>query len=88
MIKNIINGHVNELLKSNTEISEDRLKICKLCPLFINKWYGMVCNSGLYINPITNETSIEFSKGFIKGCGCRLEAKTRDRGSKCPAKKW
>jgi len=33
-IGNIVKGHVNEILGLNVNISEERMGICKRCPLF------------------------------------------------------
>ena len=47
-----------------------------------------MCNAGLYLNPETNDVSIEPKKGYIKGCGCHLKWKMANKKSKCPAGKW
>ena len=86
-VGNIIKGHVNELLGLNKDISKERLKICKQCPLYLED-YGGQCNPRLYLNPETGEVSNKFRQGFYKGCGCRLQAKTRLPGASCPATKW
>ena len=87
-ITEIIKGHLNEALESNKDLSEERLTICKDCPLFKKKSYGMTCNANLYLNPETNETSFRPKPGFYKGCGCRLKAKTTLEDAHCPAYKW
>lgn len=89
-VKNIIEGHVNEFLGNNKSILEPRMQICKACPLYtINEFWGWAqCNSELYLNPTTNETSVEPKPGYSKGCGCRLNAKLTVPGEKCPAGKW
>ena len=43
-VGNIIKGHVNELLGLNKDISKERLKICKQCPLYLED-YGGQCNT-------------------------------------------
>jgi len=47
-----------------------------------------MCNAGLYLNPETNDISIEPKKGYIKGCGCHLKWKIANIKSKCPVGKW
>lgn len=87
-VKDIIEGHVNEFLNKNQELSEARLTICRACPLHSNKAYGETCNNDLFLNPNTNETSYYPKNGFYRGCGCRLKAKTTVATKHCPAKKW
>ena len=84
----IIKGHWNELFNKQERLHKERMAICNSCPLFTEASYGKICNQNLYINPKTDEFSTYFKEGYIKGCGCRLDAKTRDPGSLCPAKKW
>lgn len=86
-IGNIINGHVNELLGLNKNISETRLAICKRCPLYTSK-FGGLCNNRLWLNTETGDVSISYKEGYVKGCGCRLNAKTTLAREKCPAGKW
>jgi hypothetical protein len=33
------------------KIKEERLSICKMCPLYKEGTYGAVCNSSKYISP-------------------------------------
>lgn len=87
-LKNIINGHVNEILDKNNELHENRISICKECPLFSKQWFGYICNNNLWINPETNDVIDYEDEGYTRGCGCRLEAKTRDIESECPINKW
>lgn len=74
----------------NQTMAEKRLEICESCPIYkeINKIVGGVCSSYLYLNPITGEISTKFKEGFFRGCGCRLNAKTRLKNQKCPSGKW
>lgn len=89
---NIILGHVEEFVGANEELAETRLKICAKCPLLKNTPYGKVCNSKLYLNTKTMTASSKLDAGAqfysFKGCGCRLDAKTRRPGEHCPAKLW
>lgn len=86
-IGNIIQGHINEVLGLNKDIQTERLKICQMCPLFLNK-LGGICNSKLWLNPNTNQISTKQKDGFKRGCGCRLQAKTSLPNAKCPLGKW
>lgn len=86
-IGNIIKGHTNELLGLNKNIAEERMNICKQCPIYSPK-YGGLCNNALYFDPETNDVSTKKLLGYIKGCGCRLKAKTTLKDAHCPADKW
>ena len=86
-VKNIIQGHINEVFNINEDISKNRLKICYRCPLYSNK-LGGICNSRLWLNRNTGDVSVIMKHGYIKGCGCRLRSKTRLPNAKCPVDKW
>lgn len=88
MITDIIKGHWNELLQKEQQLSEKRLLICKVCPLYSTSVAGFICNKELTLNPTTNEISLDNKPGFYRGCNCRLEAKTRLPDAHCPAHKW
>lgn len=87
-IGNIITGHVNEFFGLNKDISEERMKICKKCPLYVVRFETELCNSKLFMDPQTDDISLEPEVGYIKGCGCRLKAKTTLPNEECPAGKW
>lgn len=87
-IRDIINAHVNEALGKNDSLQEQRMKICKACPLLKESKFGPICNAALYLNKDTNEAIDHMQPGLIKGCGCRLNAKTRLEDAHCPANKW
>jgi len=86
----IVRAHIKEALNQGLPLSEARMKICRTCPLFDQGVFGPICNPNLYLNPITNETSYIVKQGFTKGCGCRLNAKTRIEDAECPMNppKW
>ena len=86
-VGNIVKGHINEALNLNEDISDKRMKICKVCPIYSDR-FGGICNSKLWLNPETGEVSLESLPGFVRGCACRLNAKTRILDETCPAKKW
>lgn len=88
-IGQIITGHVNELLGLNKDISEERIKICKQCPLmYYSSTLGWICNRNLYVNPDTNDVSLTKKDNYYRGCGCRIKAKTTLNNATCPAHKW
>lgn len=87
-IKAIAQGHYNELLNKEEELSKKRMQICEKCPLFLNTMFGMICDSKRYLNPKTNEISYVPKEGFTKGCSCRVNQKTRVIDAKCPQGKW
>lgn len=87
--KSIVVGHYNEIMKNNIDLSKERMKICERCPLLKQdpNW-GPICNSKLYLNTNTMETSETIKVGYTKGCGCRLNAKTKDKEAHCPTQQW
>lgn len=87
-MKDIIKGHLNEWLGKEDELSESRLAICRACPLYVNSTLGWRCNPNLYLNPDTMEVKEQPESGFIPGCNCRLEAKTRVPEAHCPTGQW
>ena len=87
-IGSIVRGHANELFKLNQDISETRLQICEKCPLYKKNVLGGLCNPRLWLNPETMEVSNSRKDNFYKGCGCRLQAKTRDVKAHCTTKQW
>jgi len=88
MIKDIIGGHFNELFNREEQLSNERLAICKVCPLYHKSFLGWVCNPDLWLNPQTGDTSYTEKPGYFKGCNCRLHAKTRKPEAHCPSGKW
>lgn len=86
-IGNIVKGHANELFGLNQDISEQRIEVCKRCPLYSNKLGGM-CNDKLFLDPETGDVSTKKLLGYIQGCGCRLKAKTTLINEECPVGKW
>lgn len=86
-IGRIVEGHVNEMLGLNINLAEARMKICKKCPLYSSR-LGGICNPHLYLNPSNGDVSTEKKDGYVKGCSCRLSAKTTLVNEHCPADKW
>ena len=87
-IGNIVKGNINRLLGLNKNLYEERIKICKRCPLYKLKFGEEICNHKLYLNPKTNDVSTEQKDGYIKGCGCLLKSKTPILEAHCPVDKW
>lgn len=67
-------------------MEEERLNICYKCGIY--NPHQEKCSSLLYINPYTNDVSIEPKKDYIKGCGCFVPTKVKRPQNHCPAKKW
>jgi len=68
---------------------DERMAICEACPLLKeDPTWGPVCNSALFLNVQTNETSRLSHDGWIRGCGCHLKIKCRQPNAKCIAGKW
>lgn len=76
-------------MNKDEDLYKKRIAICHECKLFWkDKLFGEVCNSSLYLNPITNETSKIKLPGFKHGCGCVLASKCRVKEAHCPLNKW
>lgn len=86
-IGNIVTGHLNEMLGLNKDLVAERMKICKICPLYSQRLGGM-CNNRLFLNVETGDVSLEAKPGYHRGCGCRLNAKLTLNHEKCPVGKW
>ncbi len=65
---------------------EERLKICKECPIFSPN--RGICNPKLYLNPETNEVTTVSKTGYVKGCGCAIYFKAKNINNHCNAGKW
>ncbi len=86
--KDILKGHVNEIMKSEEELYQERISICKECPLFKETSLGPICNSNLYLDNNTGTVYTNSGDNRTRGCGCRLNAKTRLPDSRCPVGSW
>lgn len=89
-MKDIIKGHYNELTNKEEDLYLQRIAICKACPLYKEDMFaGPICNSKLWMNESDLESTSSTPKaGYKKGCGCRLNAKTRLGHRHCPFNKW
>lgn len=48
----ILQGHINEVLNREEDLSQSRLEICKQCPGFKNSVaFGPICDSTKYMSP-------------------------------------
>lgn len=63
----------------------ERLAICKKCPIYS---IDGRCNSKLWLNPNTDEVSVNPRIGFIRGCNCIVSVKARNLNNHCVAGKW
>lgn len=85
--KQIAEGWINDAIGRNVDIGEERMQICKSCPLF-KTTFGGQCNPKLWLDPDTGGVSTKSRDGYYKGCGCALLKKTKVRYAHCPAHKW
>jgi len=84
-INQIATGFFNNLLDKEDDLYMKRIAICKDCSLYkIDNIFGAVCNSTLYVNTKTGETSRRSLPGFKNGCNCILRSKTRVKEATCP----
>ncbi len=68
------------------QLAQERLAICNECPLFIKE--SEVCNPNKWMNPTTKEVVYKPQLGYIKGCGCLISRKARQRNSHCHLELW
>ena len=87
-IGQIIEGNVNRFFGLNQDISEQRMRICKRCPLFKIKFGEAICNNKLYYDVNTGDISTTPKDGYKNGCGCILKSKTAATDARCPVNKW
>lgn len=69
-------------------IQSDRMVICAMCPLCKDSEEGYICNAKLYLHPRTGDVSTKPKDGYVRGCDCLLEYKTKEEDERCPAGKW
>ena len=85
----ILQGHINEVLNREEDLSQSRLEICKQCPIYKeSKAFGPICDSTKYISPDGQDWDNKYHEGWTRGCGCRLKAKSRLKNAHCIIKKW
>ena len=69
----ITKGIYNKTLNKEDILSKERLEIC---------------SSKRWLNLETNEISKVYKEGFVNGCGCVMELKSRVPEAKCIINKW
>ena len=85
-VKEIAQGYTNWALGKEEELSQERMKICKECPLYnVSK---DKCDGSRGINTKTGEIVKYPGKDVVMGCGCYLNKKTRVMSAKCVLNKW
>lgn len=67
---------------------EERLNICKKCPLWTETEYGPICNSNLYISKDGKKTSHFPKLGYVQGCNCKLNYKVLNPLNHCVINLW
>lgn len=75
------------------KVYNERLEICKACPLGLETSRGLICNPKLYISKEDGVTTSNVPKiGYVRGCGCLLRSsyggKLKQDYAKCSAGKW
>ena len=76
----------NRELNMNEFSIDKRFEICKRCPIYNPT--KQQCNSSLWINPDTDAISTTAKPGFVRGCGCFINVKAKNRNNHCIAGKW
>lgn len=84
----IVQGHINEMMKREQDLSKERLAICKECPLYTNTSFGPICDSKKCYNVTLNHVKSYLDDGYVCGCGCRLKAKSTLVNAQCVLNKW
>ncbi len=84
----IVEGHYKELTNQENTLYEQRIKICKECPLYTESAIGPICDSKKCWNSVTKEVTTFPKTDSTCGCGCRLQAKSRLKNAKCVLGKW
>lgn len=82
----IAEGWTNDLLGKEQELSDKRMAICKQCPLYDKE--KDKCDSRKCYNKDTHEVTTYPQDGFICGCGCFMQKKSRVKNAKCVLSKW
>lgn len=88
-IKDITKGFTKQILGQNQELYDQRISICKSCPLYTNDsiFHGK-CDGSKCLDLKTNQVTHIPGKGRVCGCGCNLNAKLRLENVKCVLNKW
>lgn len=65
---------------------ERRRSVCLRCPIYSAEWG--TCDSRKWIDPKTGAVSAAHRPGYVRGCGCLVDYKTRGVDNSCVAGKW
>lgn len=77
------------IMENVDDLYENRMKICKECPLYLDSPMGARCNSRLYLSEADKKTVSDRPKlGYKRGCNCMLQRKLRIPSAKCVVGKW
>jgi hypothetical protein len=87
-VSDIAKGHINEVFNINEDLQEQRLAICRECPICVQSAFGLLCDDEKWIHPETNDVLLFPADEYVRGCGCRLSAKTTLRDNHCIINKW
>lgn len=67
---------------------EDRIEICKSCPIMRMTEFGMKCDERKYISPDGTQSSFFKKDGWKKGCGCILSHRAANINNHCVIGLW
>lgn len=84
----IVEGHYKEITKKENDLYDERIVICKECPLYSDTVLGPVCDSKKCWNKKENILETFPNGNNTCGCGCRLKAALRVKNKKCVLNKW
>lgn len=70
------------------KLKNERIAICKECPLYKEGSNGPVCNSSKYISKDGKNWSWIKKADYVKGCGCSLRHKVANPNSHCIISLW
>jgi len=87
-VGDIAKGHFKEITNQENKLYEERISICRQCPLISDTSFGEVCDASKCWDTINNQLVKYPGPGIICGCQCRLSAKTRLRNAHCVLNKW
>ena len=84
----VAKGWVNDALKLEQDLYDQRMPICTKCPLYSDGPLGPICDSKKCIDEKTGEITSYPGPGKICGCRCVLTKKTRVKNAKCVRGLW
>lgn len=84
----MLNENVNRIMNQNEDLHQKRMQICKQCGLYKESALGPMCNSKAYVKKYENDIKYHPEPGYVRGCGCLIDKKSRYPQSTCPAGKW